>query len=806
MAQDVLPHPRMGLNAAFLQQIDALRKSKDPVWKNFQEWISKKKDGWNGYTYIGQDEDGFLLGYAITKDKKLFEMAFTGIAKSIYNDPANPASGLKPFFDTDCKKAIYCDAHVAAFKGGGLVALVARLFDYGYDRLSAQQKTDIMNWLNTATTTLVGNPYATTYFRNDGGVTLRGLNAIYLATLGENPKAETISKAWHSAWKEQLEALSRMSQGGSMGEGNGYGAVTMWTLVDIANSTFYATGEDLFKSSPAFQARLAYDAFSTYPKRLFDQNDPWYSHAAPTPEPAAIAGDGARQSGWTTMILPPIGRMLARHFAGTEEADIWNWVFAQKETNRVDDPWLALYTYAPPPRLVKPKRLSWWAKGNGMIYVRQNWDSQDATWIGSWAGPHFDIHQHLDQGAFDLFKRRNLVPSTGDYDASAVGTPHWLNYYSRTVATNNILVGDPNEYFWGFWSWTGCAPPNSPWAGVHTLYPLPSGEGKACIVNDGGQRTMLPQPMSIFHVKDYDSAKAIYDVAKVIDFADDNVDVARWTMDTTNAYMSAAAVHAKDGNGTPFTNPNKPKVVEVKRRMVYSRAADVLVVGDTVESTNPAFEKSDVFHALEELQVLDGTKTNVSPGEDVYTGAHITKITMDDTHPHNKGQITGDYRLGYASAFIETVFPQDARLRVIGGREPSNVEHPEQGQTNPAKKQTGHFHTHIKDFWVKDYSEGVQPDHKSANWPPIYPADRSDTQPSMLGGFGVSRLEVQPAKPGKRDYFLNVIQPTLDPKAAPLKTTPVESETEFGVSFTAGGKLYKVMFPKTGDGPARVEH
>ncbi|HEY8665869.1 MAG TPA: hypothetical protein VIL86_04345, partial [Tepidisphaeraceae bacterium] len=305
----VLPHPRMGLNAAFLKQIDELRKAHDPVWKNFQEWIDKKKGGWTGYTYIGQDEDGFLLGYAITKDKALFAKAWPGIAKWIYNDPANPAKGARQFFAADCKKALFCDLHEAAYKGGGVVTLVAKLYDYGYDQLSAQQKSDIMGWLNSASATLTANPNANTYFRNDGGITVRGLNAIYLATLGENPKAQAISNAWHSAWKEQVRALARMSQGGSMGEGNGYGALTMATLVDIANSTFYATGEDLFKSSPAFQARLAYDAFSTYPKRLFDKNDPWYSGLSPTPEPASIAGDGVRQSGWTTMALRPMGRI-----------------------------------------------------------------------------------------------------------------------------------------------------------------------------------------------------------------------------------------------------------------------------------------------------------------------------------------------------------------------------------------------------------------------------------------------------------------------------------------------------------------
>ena len=212
-----------------------------------------------------------------------------------------------------------------------------------------------------------------------------------------------------------------------------------------------------------------------------------------------------------------------------------------------------------------------------------------------------------------------------------------------------------------------------------------------------------------------------------------------------------------------------------------------------------------MFHSLEKLDVLDGTKTGMaSAGESLYVGAHTVRITMDDLHPNSKGQITADYRLGYATAFLQSVFPANAQMRVIGGREPSDTEHPAQGQSDPTLKQANHFHVHLKDFWVKDYSEGVRPDQHSANWAPVYPTNRADTWASMVGGYGVSRVHIQPVVPAKRDYFLTVIQPSLDAGATPLPVTRIETADTFGVSFTAAGKLYSAVFPKAGDGPAVV--
>ncbi len=105
----------------------------------------------------------------------------------------------------------------------------------------------------------------------------------------------------------------------------------------------------------------------------------------------------------------------------------------------------ALWPY-PNPNPTPPATLSHFAETLGWVYARSDW-TKDATWFAFNAGPHLDIHTHYDQGAFSIYKRRDLAIKAGNYD---VGTPmmrHNLAFYSRTVGANTILIGAPGEAF-----------------------------------------------------------------------------------------------------------------------------------------------------------------------------------------------------------------------------------------------------------------------------------------------------------------------------------------------------------------------
>nr|MCU0247949.1 heparinase II/III-family protein [Bryobacter sp.] len=81
---------------------------------------------------------------------------------------------------------------------------------------------------------------------------------------------------------------------------------------------------------------------------------------------------------------------------------------------------------------------------SGMI-ARTQWE--DAPVIAEFKVKdyHFNNHQHLDAGAFQIHYRRPLAADSGVYDKYF--SEHDGNYYKRTIAHNAVLVYDPAEQF-----------------------------------------------------------------------------------------------------------------------------------------------------------------------------------------------------------------------------------------------------------------------------------------------------------------------------------------------------------------------
>ena len=54
-------------------------------------------------------------------------------------------------------------------------------------------------------------------------------------------------------------------------------------------------------------------------------------------------------------------------------------------------------------------------------------------------------HNHRDANSFTIYHKGDQAIDSGGYDAYE--TPHWYNYYIRTIAHNTIVVHDPHEQF-----------------------------------------------------------------------------------------------------------------------------------------------------------------------------------------------------------------------------------------------------------------------------------------------------------------------------------------------------------------------
>src|SRR5262249_57675296 len=128
-----------------------------------------------------------------------------------------------------------------------------------------------------------------------------------------------------------------------------------------------------------------------------------------------------------------------------------------------------------------------------------------------------------------------------------------------------------------------------------------------------------------------------YEVAGVVPFRGDGGAVSV-VADITNAY----------NNPRFSTQGNKPKVTRVFRRLVYIRGLDMIAIADTVESTDPAYEKKWLLHSLDRIEI-GGAVTNVEPGESVHRDVDSAKIIVDDSDPSDQNQTTLDLRRGYAA-------------------------------------------------------------------------------------------------------------------------------------------------------------
>jgi hypothetical protein len=294
---------------------------------------------------------------------------------------------------------------------------------------------------------------------------------------------------------------------------------------------------------------------------------------------------------------------------------------------------------------------------------------------------------------------------------------------------------------------------------------------------------MSPMGLAATDAAVFNQHRDIFDVARVVSFNDDGKAVSV-VADITNAY-----------NNPRYTTPgNSPKVNRVFRRLVYIRGLDMLAIADTVESTNAQFEKKWLLHGLDRIEV-GGDMEAFGAGESVHRHVDEAKVVVDDTQPSDKDQTTFDLRKGYAALLVKTLFPARFHYRKIGGREPAASVH---SDLYSPGRTARHYHNHIKDFWVKDFNEGVIPNHKSLNWAPERPNEAALDQyvPVFGPGYGRWRLEVEPDAPSTTDYFLNILKPSLDPKEALPPVRKLESETTFGAEIVQGGTKYTVVFSK----------
>jgi len=243
--------------------------------------------------------------------------------------------------------------------------------------------------------------------------------------------------------------------------------------------------------------------------------------------------------------------------------------------------------------------------GVGHLVLRDGW-GPDSTWVQLACGPYFAKHDHLDAAHFVVYRKGQLAIDSGA-DYTDTESPHYLNYYRRSVAHNTLLVYKPGEtFFWG-----------------ENLWPA---------ANDGGQR----MDSSRF----WNSVRSLEDWRRTRDLWD-RCQLAPVAAEPAFVYAKADATRAYEPS----------KLERFTRELVQLRSANVLVLLDRVRATDPSYRKAWLLHGVNEPRVEAGAAgKDIGHGGTAYPGASF--VTFED----------GGGRLR-----VHTLLPRQAEVVVRGG-------------------------------------------------------------------------------------------------------------------------------------------
>jgi len=364
------------------------------------------------------------------------------------------------------------------------------------------------------------------------------------------------------AWREKISACldnilditSVVSPEGSYHESMDYMRITWASLVMLAELQRTMTGVD-----PAQQFSVFRSVGATYLYKLLPDGTP--SREGDNEYPVLDNRDTALLGYAVNRFKDPYSAWLLREsgFVGKDwVVPVLQFLWDDPDV-RPRNPALASEHELPRQRFFP---------GVGHLVMRSGW-TPESTWIEFDCGPYFAKHQHLDQNQFTIYHRGYLAIDSGA-DYTDTESPHYLNYYRRTVAHNSVLVYDPSERF--FWS-------DNVWTAV----------------NDGGQRMDSSRYWNtIRSPEDWNRTRDLWDLGtmRVVDYVPGQYHYALG--DASRAY-------------------SQKKLRTFTRELLYLPERKLLFVFDRVVSTKPEFRKAWLLHGLT-APIIDQGSGNVATG------------------------------------------------------------------------------------------------------------------------------------------------------------------------------------------------
>lgn len=333
-------------------------------------------------------------------------------------------------------------------------------------------------------------------------------------------------------------------------------------------------------------------------------------------------------------------------------------------------------------------------RGIGHLVMRDGWGI-NSTLIQFNSGPYLAKHDHLDQNHFIIYHKGYLATESGA-DYTDTESPHYLNYYRRSIAHNTMLVYMPGEKF--FWA-------ENLWAAA----------------NDGGQRM--------------DSSRYWNTVRSREDFERTRDLWATGSMEETD-YVPGVYHYAR-GNATRAYS--RLKMERFTRELTYAPTQNVLVVFDRVRSADPNYKKVWLLHGVGEPRVVTAQGSSgkaIGQGGTAYDNA--SSFTLEDgggrlrVHPLLPRERSVVKRGGAGWEFWT---PGDEFGGAWGSGKNWPLDPPEGGPLT----DDPYLRKMWKLFWGEDFNK-------------LLPSNTRAVVPARW------RVEVSPLKPAKEDLFLHVLE------------------------------------------------
>lgn len=366
---------------------------------------------------------------------------------------------------------------------------------------------------------------------------------------------------------------------------------------------------------------------------------------------------------------------------------------------------------ATPPQL----DLSAYFRRSGQVLMRDRWTYPDAVLL-EFKSTSFmsDNHHHQDQNSISLNYKAPLLIDSGRYDS--FGSPHWANYYARSVAHNTIVAFDASERFQKF-------------------------DNGVDYSNDGGQWVSAP--------------RKLYPTIEDVQPSGVNA------LDGVINYESAPGYTYTRGNASKAYAPGKFDAANgFVRSVVYLRAPSlsaipVAVIFDRVQPVNASLPVTFLLHSVNEPAAPQNVVvTPVADGRSTFGFA-----------PGSARNIT--LRNGGGMVTVQTILPLDANVAEVGGKNVRN-QRCEQMSSATGNYLPGGANGDCR-FTVRvRQSDGS---FKWRNYPPVESDDAGITD-----DIGAWRLEISaPAPSSGPKYFMHVLT-VADNDGGAVAATPIAAQ------------------------------